>query len=198
MNAATPEQRAGRRKLLLLALLFFAPLAMAAWIYFGSGWRPDGGVQHGTLIEPPRPLPLAPLTLPDGGVIASDVLRGGWLLVHVVDDDCDGRCLEALAESQRLRLALGRNMSRVQRVLLHAGGCCGADFPAGGRDLLVLGAPGSHGAALRAQFPPRPDGGSGIYIVDPHGSLILSYPATGAARGLLEDLERLLRLSNIG
>jgi len=28
--------------------------------------------------------------------------------------------------------------------------------------------------------------------------LMMSYPATGAARGLLKDLERLLRLSSIG
>jgi hypothetical protein len=34
--------------------------------------------------------------------------------------------------------------------------------------------------------------------VDPHGNLMMSYPATGSARGLLKDLERLLRLSNIG
>jgi hypothetical protein len=34
--------------------------------------------------------------------------------------------------------------------------------------------------------------------VDPHGNLLMSYPATGSARGLLKDLERLLRLSSIG
>ncbi|MGH8249448.1 MAG: hypothetical protein ACREVI_01925 [Steroidobacteraceae bacterium] len=199
MTTPTPEQRAGRRHLLLVALLFFAPLAFAAWIYFGSGWRPGGSVQHGELVEPPRPLPLTPLLMPDGGVIASDALRGSWFLVHLVEGECDDRCLDALAESRRLRLALGRNMSRVTRVLLHSGGCCSTDVQAGpGRDLLVLGAPGPEGAALRNLFPPAPGGGAGLYIVDPRGSLILSYPATGRSRGLLEDLERLLRLSNIG
>jgi hypothetical protein len=34
--------------------------------------------------------------------------------------------------------------------------------------------------------------------VDPHGNLIMGYPAAGSGRGILKDLERLLRLSNIG
>jgi len=51
---------------------------------------------------------------------------------------------------------------------------------------------------LLAAFPTAVDGLPGIYIVDPHGNLMMSYPASGSARGLLKDLERLLRLSNIG
>jgi hypothetical protein len=34
--------------------------------------------------------------------------------------------------------------------------------------------------------------------VDPNGNLMMSYRATGSARGMLKDLERLLRLSGIG
>ena len=54
------------------------------------------------------------------------------------------------------------------------------------------------GAGFLAQFPPSVDGTQGIYIADPHGNLLMSYPASGSARGLLKDLERLLRLSGIG
>ncbi|MND02408.1 hypothetical protein D3C83_217840 [compost metagenome] len=53
-------------------------------------------------------------------------------------------------------------------------------------------------AGFLAQFPPAVDGAPGIYIADPHGNLMMSYPASGSARGLLKDLERLLRLSGIG
>jgi hypothetical protein len=47
-------------------------------------------------------------------------------------------------------------------------------------------------------FPPSASGEPGIYIVDPHGNLMMGYAPTGAARGILRDLERLLRLSTIG
>jgi hypothetical protein len=83
-------------------------------------------------------------------------------------------------------------------VLLHDGGCAGLAEQSGDADLLVLAASGPAGAALLAAFPPAVDGAPGIYIVDPHANLMMSYPASGSARGLLKDLERLLRLSNIG
>ena len=183
MTAANDARRAGRRQFLLVASLFLLPLAVAAWLYY-SGWRPTAGA-HGTLIDPPRSLP-------------ADVFLGQWSLVYLAGGDCDERGRAVLEELSRLRLALDRDAARVRRVLLHAGECFTADFPSGAPDLVVLRASGADGAALRAQFPAAADGANGIYIVDPHGNLLMSYPATGSARGLLKDLERLLRLSSIG
>ena len=61
------------------------------------------------------------------------------------------------------------------------------------------GAPSTAGGnCARKREPPAVDGAPGIYIADPHGNLMMSYPASGSARGLLKDLERLLRLSSIG
>jgi hypothetical protein len=37
-----------------------------------------------------------------------------------------------------------------------------------------------------------------VYLVDPFGNLVMSYAADAPARGLLEDLKRLLKLSQIG
>ncbi len=198
MSPAAASVRAGRRQLLLVASIFFVPLAAAALLYFLSGWRPTAGVQHGELLDPPHPLPDVALTLPGGRVADSAVLRGRWFLVHVVADECGGRCLAALADLRQVRLALDKDAPRVRRVLLHDGRCCPAGSPEPAPDLLILGAGGPSGAAFRAQFPPAIDGNRGLYIVDPHGNLIMSYPASGAARGLLKDLERLLRLSSIG
>jgi hypothetical protein len=198
LNAPAPDRRAGRRHLLLIASVFFVPLGMAAWIYFGSGWRPAVGAQHGELIDPPRPLPDTPLLLPDGSAAPADVFRGGWLIVYVENDACGKTCRRALADMRRARLALDKDADRVKRVLLHAGACCEAGFGADEPDLLLLAASGPAGGALRAMFPPSVDGERGIYIVDPHGNLMMGYAPTGAARGLLKDFERLLRLSHIG
>lgn len=198
MNPPAAKRRSGRWQLLLVASIFFVPLAAAVALYYSASWRPPAGVQHGELIDPPRPLPEMAFSLPDGGTAVANVLRGRWFLVHAVAGSCDERCLSTLADLRQLRLALDKDAPRVQRVLLHNGRCCDAGSPAAEPDLLVLGAAGPQGAALRALFPPATDGGVGIYIVDPHGNLMMGYPATGAARGLLKDLERLLRLSSIG
>jgi hypothetical protein len=184
MSDAGNRRRSGRRQLLLIASLFLVPLVAAVALYFSFNWRPAAGA-HGTLIDPPRPLP-------------ANVLRGRWSLIYLASKDCGERGPTVLGELARLRHALGKGAARVRRVLLHAGECTTQDFQSGEPDLLVLGATGADGAALRALFPPAADGANGVYIVDPHGNLLMSYPATGSARGLLKDLERLLRLSSIG
>ena len=198
MNPRAPDRRAGRRHLLLVASLFFVPLAAASWLYLSSGWRPAPGVQHGELIDPPRPLPDTPMQLPDGSTAPADALRSGWSLVYVGNDACGKICRGALADMRQARLALDKDAVRVKRILLHAGVCCEAGFGSDQPDLQVLAASGPAGSALRAIFPPSADGEPGIYIVDPHGNLMMGYAATGAARDILKDLERLLRLSNIG
>jgi cytochrome oxidase Cu insertion factor (SCO1/SenC/PrrC family) len=198
LKPPAPDRRAGRRQLLLVASLFFVPLIAASWLYLSSGWRPSVGVEHGQLIDPPRPLPDTPLRLPDGSTAPTDVLRSGWSLVYVGNDVCGTACRGALFDMRQARLALDKDAVRVKRVLLHAGACCEAGFGSDEPDLQLLAASGPAGSALRAMFPPWANGEQGIYIVDPHGNLMMGYAPTGAARGILQDLERLLRLSNIG
>jgi len=63
MNERSAHDRRQRRLLIGLALMFFAPLAVAFYLYYGHGtWHPGGRVNAGELIDPPRPLP--PLALP--------------------------------------------------------------------------------------------------------------------------------------
>jgi hypothetical protein len=153
---------------------------------------------QGTLIAPPRPVDVAGLMLADGRPAPADLLTGRWSVIHPATGACDARTRALLDELARVRLALDKDADRVRRVLFHDGGCEGVAAGARDADLLVLAAPGVAGEAFRSQFPPALDGAPGIYIVDPHGNLMMSYPASGSARGLLKDLERLLRLSSIG
>ncbi|MGQ0428998.1 MAG: hypothetical protein ACT4UQ_03605 [Gammaproteobacteria bacterium] len=180
------DRRTGRRQLLWIAAIFFVPLAAAMWLYFSAAWRAPPGAQHGELIDPPRPL-------------AAQALRGRWFLVYLARGACGADCVATLTELGRVRLALDKDMGRVRRVLLHDGDCCDASIPLFSEpDLLVLAATGTEGQELFARFPPPAGRGPGIYVVDPHGNLLMGYPSAGASHGLLRDLERLLRLSRIG
>lgn len=199
MIESPASRAAGRRKVLLVASLFFVPLLAAIALYFTSAWRPSRGVEHGELIDPPRPLANFALTWPDGNTAPIGVMRGYWSLVVLVDDRCGGRCAATLEELVRVRAALDKDAVRVRRVLLHDGRCCGPQGPpARGSDLLMLGAGGEPGAAWRAQFPRGAGGEAGVYLVDPQGNLMMRYPDAADATGILRDLERLLRLSRIG
>ncbi|MFZ2508507.1 MAG: hypothetical protein WAW79_08570 [Steroidobacteraceae bacterium] len=198
MTDAAARRRSSRRNFLLLAALFLLPFAAAIWLYYSSAWRP-ANTAHGELIDPPRPLPEVALSLPDGTVTSTRVMQGVWSLLYLAGKSCAESCTQALAELAKVRLALHKDATRVQRILLHSGECCVPGFPGpGDADLLVLGAAGADGAALIALFPRTASGAASVYVVDPLGNLMMRHPAGGEAQGLLKDLERLLRLSGIG
>ena len=198
--ASTPN----RRSLWLLIGLFFAPLLAAFILYYGiDGWRPSGSTNHGDLVTPARPLPEVAVPLAQGGTSDARLLHGKWTLVYIGDGQCDTRCREALTLIRQTRLALGDDMSRVQRVFLATAQCCDRPYLEKEHDgLVTLRGDDVAGKQLLEVFPvtgETPVQHSGrIYIVDPLGNLMMSYPPTAAPRGLLDDLKKLLRLSHIG
>ena len=196
MSPSDDARRRGRRQFVLIASIFVVPLLTAVALYHSLDWRPVVNAR-GTLIDPPLTLDSAGLTLADGEQAPPDALRGRWSVLRPVAGPCGERERALLGELARVRLALDKDAGRVQRVLVHDGGCRASDFESGATDLKVYST-AMTGAGWLARFPPAVDGAPGIYIVDPHGNLMMSYPAAGSARGLLSDLERLLRLSSIG
>jgi cytochrome oxidase Cu insertion factor (SCO1/SenC/PrrC family) len=202
--ADTQRQR-GRRQLILLASLFFVPLLVAFWLYYGdSGWRPAGGTNKGDLINPAVPLPAVVLATPDGTRTPANFLQGKWTIAYLGDGACDERCHQALYLSRQTWIALNKDMDRVQRVFLATGPRVDTQFIATEHgDLLVaiLGGDASS-KTLLAKFPAIdgvvPTTAGRLYLVDPLGNLMLSYSAAVPDKALLTDVKKLLRLSHIG
>lgn len=205
MNTPDPKARSrGRRQLLTLAALFFVPLLVAFWLYYGAGtWRPAGGTNQGDLVDPARPLPAVSLERADGTSTGQNFLRGKWTMLSISGGTCDARCREALYLTRQSRIALGKDMDRVQRVLLVTGSCCDEAFLDGEHpDLQVVRLDGPDASRLLAPIPTYADGpatsAGRIYVIDPLGNLVLSYSASAPEKALLTDLKKLLRLSHIG
>jgi hypothetical protein len=199
-----PPRVVRRRRLQLigLAALFLGPLALSALLYFGSGLRPSAHVQHGELLDPARPLPAVVLATAEGALTGGDFLHHSWSLLVVARGDCELRCLAALATTRVARIALDEDAPRVRRVLLADAPCCEATWRAGAASGLVTAWLDSEGgrqlaAALATPAAPVPEAGR-IYLVDPLGNLVMSYPPGTDPKDLLKDLGRLLRLSQIG
>jgi len=207
MNTPAVATRPKRGVLLLLMLLFFAPLLLAFVLYYGSGWRPTGRTNHGELIEPARTLPLvalppvalAPGATPGGDALAAaDVLTGKWSLVYVNSGDCNADCRNTLYFMRQTHLGLANLAPRVQRVFLATADCCDRGYLAREQPgLITLNADGAAAAPLLAQFPPERRSSS-IFVVDPRGNLMLRYDAHDDPKGLRNDLKKLLTLSHIG
>jgi hypothetical protein len=200
VNADAAALRARNlRTLALLAGLFLLPLLLAFLTYYGSGWRPAGHVNHGALISPPRPLP--PLALPVLGagdrLEPQQLFRHQWTLVYVGDGQCADECREALVFMRQTRLSLNADMRRVARVFLASSDCCARAYLAQQQaGLTVVDASAPQAQRLLQQFPP--ERAHTLFVVDPLGNLMMSYDARQNPHGLLEDLQNLLRLSQIG
>jgi hypothetical protein len=200
MNA--PAGRRSRAQVWILVAVFFAPLALAFLLYYGAGgWRPPGSTNHGELISPPRPLPSVTLPTAAGAPLPPETWHGKWTLLYVGDGRCDGRCRAALTLMRQTRLALNKDMTRVQRVFLATGNCCDRGYlDAEHRGLAVALADNDAGTQLLAAFPDAQPAADGyIYVIDPLGNLMMRHlPEPPPAEGLLEDLRKLLKLSHIG
>jgi hypothetical protein len=200
----TPPRR-GQRQLVLLAALFFVPLAVAFWLYYGpTSWRPVGGTNKGDLVDPAVPLPAVALAQPDGTRTGTDFLQGKWTIAYLGDGACDERCREALYLSRQSRIALNKDMDRVQRVFLATGNCCDSAFLAAEHPDLAVAVLGNDAdsQALLAKIPALggvpPAAAGRLYVIDPLGNLVLSYSAAAPDKALLTDVKKLLRLSHIG
>ena len=183
-----------RRPLLLLVVIFIAPLALAFWLYYGSTWRPKRHTNHGTLIDPAITLPVLPVA-----ATSPSVLTGKWSLVVVGSGEsgCDEGCRRALVYARQTWLSLGKLTPRIQRVLLAGEGCCDHAYLRDEQQGLIVAAlpDGAVGSVLGAIPTPHE---RTIFIVDPLGNLMMRYDVREDPKGLREDLKNLLELSHIG
>jgi len=213
MTALSAHDRRQRRVLIGVALMFFAPLAFSFYLYYGKFWHPGGRVNAGELIQPARPLPSLALPLaaetavsPGAGAAPAaaetnpQFLKGKWTFLYVQHGRCDDECRKHLYDTRQVRLALDREMPRVQRVFIGDADCC--DLPelkAAHPDLTVIRA-SSADDALLALLPMRADAINAhrVYLIDPLGNAMMFYAPDAKPKGMLEDMKRLLRLSSIG
>jgi cytochrome oxidase Cu insertion factor (SCO1/SenC/PrrC family) len=181
-----------RGKLILIMAIFAAPVVASYIAYFY--FRPEPTAQHGELLLPPVQASEAAFRRPDGAPFSFNDLRGRWVLVAMDAGTCDAPCLAKLVEMRQVRLALGRNASRVARVFVVEDGRSPEAkemdaFP--GMEVALAPA----GAALA----PRAAGDRvHVYLVDPNGNVMMRWRAGDDPKGMLKDLERLLRASQIG
>ena len=199
------HDRRQRRLLVGLAVLFFAPLAASFYLYYGPvAWRPGRHVNHGDLIDPPRPLPQAPLAVAGrtGGTASPLEFKRKWTLLYVGAGQCSALCRSDLYETRQVRIALNRDMDRVQRVFIALDGCCDRQFLDAQHPDLITVRDGPAARPLLELLPAfngvAPAAAERIYLIDPLGNLMMSYAPDAKPQGMLQDLKRLLGLSHVG
>jgi hypothetical protein len=181
-----------RAKLLILAALFASPIVASFIAYHFVPLGATGN--YGELVAP-RTVTTQAFERPGGGRFAFRELQGRWAMVASDSGACGAPCEEKLTTMRQVRLALGRRATRLERVfVVDDAKLPTAELLKQFEGTVVAITPG--GLAL----PPGSAGSDRghIYLVDPHGNVMLRWPVPGDRKRMLKDLDRLLRASQIG
>lgn len=191
MHAVTPKSelnpRRGRLQLLLILAATIGPILLATAMYKWQFWVPESRSYHGELLGSGQ-------SRNELGVIAKDEKR--WQLLVTAPEDCAADCQQLVYLARQIQIGLGRESSRASHGLASAAPLSETyqaqlqrEYPQLGRfelerqryDQLLKGNPAVQ-----------------LWIIDPHGNLVLRYDAKADGKQVLTDLRLLLKLSNIG
>ena len=197
-GGAGAAPRRGRGVMLAILAVCAAPVIASYLAYYV--FPPEGRVQYGALVEPQ--VGMADFALDAGGPGAGPdasfaALRGRWALVTVAPGACPGDCPQRLYAMRQVRLAVGKDAERVERVwLLSDGQAPQPELLAQHPGLLVWPAPE---ARIRERFAGAAEGGlERVYLIDPNGQLMMRFPLGADPGRIRKDLARLLKISRIG
>ena len=172
-----------RVKLALIVAVFAAPIAASVIAY--RFFPPERTSNYGELLLPPAQVPSL-----------AGFPRGRWTLIVADSGQCPASCVAKLFTIRQLRLAMGRDADRVERVFVVDDGRAPEPralepFPG----TVVVSAP----AGTSASAPPGPSNDRAhIYLADPNGNVMMRWPAEPDPKRIIRDLERLLKASQIG
>ncbi|MEM7430402.1 MAG: hypothetical protein AAF351_00555 [Pseudomonadota bacterium] len=187
------SSKRARIQLAMIALLFFGPLVVAAFLYYGGYFTSmQARSNHGTLL---RPTVALAAELPNNDTLGG--AEGKWLLVAMIDGPCGEACESELYTSRQSREMLGRERDRVTRVLLHGADAPDTVFLDQEHSDLITTVDGGLGDALKNNSPTTP-AGHGYFLIDPLGNLVMHFESDLEPSKMVEDIEHLLRLSRIG
>lgn len=185
-----------KKTLLITALLFAAPVILAVVMHNFPGLITLGTKNHGTLITPARPLDTISLMV-NGEAADKALVEGKWTWATFINGKCDKACNEQLYKSRQVRLALGKDMDKGQRILVQIG------TPAMLEQALLDAHPDLiiASADANAEWLPAFHDDSGtldtglLYLIDPLGNLMMVYPQEIEGPKILKDIQRLVRVS---
>ena len=119
------DQRGGRAILLLIAGLPVTMILAATWLwYFVERGDIDivgalGTANSGEILSNPVNIRSRSFTASDGSETSLDTLEPKWTFMVVNSGEtCDATCSELLYLTRQIRIAIGRDFHRIQRVMM--------------------------------------------------------------------------------
>lgn len=193
--------------LMLLLGIFLFPWLIARWIYHHPHVFVTQKMNHGELIIPLVPITLFPIQHTSGQPLDNTPVnqrKSKWMMLLFYPGHCDAICFKKLYYLRQIRIAMGKNQERVERVILtyqpwhHASTqyIFERDF-SGTQHWFV------NQSIFEKLFPqkislPYALSPGVIYLVDPLGYMMMAYQPNANPEDILKDFQHLLMISQIG
>lgn len=177
--------------IVLLVIVFAVPILIASWLYNKRIILGHKTNNHGVLISPPLQVEELP-------AIGQSLKLNKWVLVLFSPQACAKACFEELHFLRQIQRASGKNQDRIVRVLLTS------EVP----DSIRQNYPNLISLTItpkifidflkkNKQLNPTLYWG-GIFIVDPHGNMMMAYSLKSEYIDIFNDLSHLLKVSQMG
>ncbi len=200
------SENRGRKQLFILVAFFLAPIIIAIIMYNNM---PEGGSSktknHGDLIIPARPLIDIPLQTQSGKDYKFSDMNKTWVMIYIGDAECNKTCADVLYKMRQSRLAQRGEHLRIKRLYISTGGKAKSSLLKVLKDhpgLEVVSGTKENINLVLKQFKlenkTAAKTAQRLYIADPFGNLMMSYESDFDAKGLIKDMELLLKISRIG
>ena len=189
--------------IIVIVLVFIAPSILSWYVFNHTDFLETRGTSnYGQIITPP--IQLENLSLIDPlNPDRKDTLHGKWSMIYVAEL-CDDICMQNVYRMRQIHMGMGKHSLRVQKVLFLIDQDLDelSSLLANYKGQQVINTNSVDTDILLEKF--RIEGVKDlprfqrIYISDPLGNLMISYPPGINPKGILKDLKKLLRTSRIG
>ena len=189
------ESKILRSRLILLgvALVFIIPILVSWYLVFFSDFKKgDGGTQKGELISPVIPLGEPEVFNLKSKTIES--INGKWTLLFFVENECNQLCEDKLYQIRQIRLALGKDRDKVDRLLVSKNKQQWSQYTNSFNGQKYIDPTSRDYNRLIKKFNDY----AGLdlkatYLIDPYGFLMMKYPQDDNPMGTIKDIERLIK-----
>jgi len=189
------ESKILRSRLILLgvALVFIIPILVSWYLVFFSDFKKgDGGTQKGELISPVIPLGEPEVFNLKSKTIES--INGKWTLLFFVENECNKLCEDKLYQLRQIRLALGKDRDKVDRLLVSKNKQQWSQYTNSFNGQKYIDPTSRDYNRLIKKFNDY----AGLdlkatYLIDPYGFLMMKYPQDDNPMGTIKDIERLIK-----
>jgi len=193
------KQLSPRIALLAILSLFVLPLLLAWLMYTDKiDIEPRTTQNRGQLVAPVAPVDWSAIPPPDSNTEGGASLAGHWVVVYLLPDPCAESCIQQVTGLRQVHRASGRHENRIIMVLLSP---AGVDQSTRDRLLaiyprfVVLGPVTGEVLTAMAQADQRTAGSAALYLADPLGNIMMTYPGPDNLNALNTDLKQLLTWS---